>query len=301
MQNSGTDQSRLLGQEAPGCGCLPATSRCCAPSVRRRWPAARSATTSGSTQSRAAGTSMPVGGCRRRRCCRWGSCARTHPRGRPQRRAPGLLGAGSSRESGRPAAHGPAGVVRAADQHARRSAARGGCRADWLAIAHAWQVNHGGGPGLRRRPPGRPGDAGPREAWQAFPPHRGRHADPAVPRPPGRHGGQRRPVGGGGRPGLDLRVGPATLAGPAQPIYEAGDHRHPASCGGGGDRTTRPWAWRPAAAWCAPTPPADGEGRAAGQARRSSLGPPGTWAAGRPAGDQVAQDRPVPPVSPGRR
>ena len=86
-------------------------------------------------------------------------------------------------------------------------------------------------------------------------------------------------VGGGGGSCVDVAVGWALLAGAlsteqTKPTVTVSR----ASRGGGGDRQARPWAWCPAAARCAPSPPEDGQGRAAGQVgltRSSAVRDPG--------------------------
>jgi hypothetical protein len=85
--------------------------------------------------------------------------------------------------------------------------------------------------------------------------------------------GKRWDMGRGGGPWMDVQVGQALLAGSPGPTDTAHDHRDRPSCCGDGGRQARPWAWRPAAARCDPTPPEDGQGRATGQAGRSSVGP----------------------------
>jgi hypothetical protein len=151
--------------------------------------------------------------------------------------------------------------------------ARGGRRHHPARQSQRLQVAGDGKPRLRRRPAGRQGGTRPRPARQALPPHRRWDPYPAVPRSAGRHGRQRRPMGHRRGSQLDLEMGPAALADPPQSPDKDIDHHHRASCRGGGDRPTRPWAWRPATARCDPTPPEDGERRATGQAWQPSAGP----------------------------
>jgi hypothetical protein len=96
----------------------------------------------------------------------------------------------------------------------------------------------------------------PRTARQALPACGSRDPDRTVPGSADSDVRQPGPVGGRRRPRLHLPVGAGALAGSAT---EDRDHRGDrASCGGGGDRTTLAWASGPAAARCAPHPPADG-------------------------------------------
>jgi hypothetical protein len=99
-------------------------------------------------------------------------------------------------------------------------------------------------------------------------------------------------VGYRGRPCMDLQMGPALLAGTPIPINQIVDHHQWASCRGGGDRQARPRAWCPATAWCAPRPPADGQGRATGQAEQPNPRLPGTRPSRRPAGSGTAAKDP---------
>jgi hypothetical protein len=86
-------------------------------------------------------------------------------------------------------------------------------------------------------------------------------------------GRQPPPVGHRRGPRLDLGMGTALLARTAQPVNQAVGHRQRPSRGGGGDRTTRPGPWGPAAARCARPRPEDRGGRATGQAGPPAPGP----------------------------
>ena len=121
------------------------------------------------------------------------------------------------------------------------------------------------GQGHRRSPdrPGSPRSGPPREV---LPADDRRDPNKAVACPAGRHGRQPRALGSGRGSRMDIEMGATLLAGTAQPVDQAGDHRHRPSCGGAYDRQTRPGSGGSAAARCARPRPEDRGRRATGQA-----------------------------------
>jgi hypothetical protein len=90
---------------------------------------------------------------------------------------------------------------------------------------------------------------------------------------------------------LDLPVGTPLLADTTGSNDQTILHRHPPSCGRGGDRKARPGAQGSAATRCDRPRPEDRGRRATGQAGSGATRRRETWATNRPAGSgRAAQD-----------